>query len=129
MMWLGRRPLSPIGWPLVRAQVRMAAVCSRSARVPRRRRAVRAQTGAGRAAGAGDVDGKGVAELRGIVGGEIDFIPCAVEGEGHGLGGIIAGQIVNEPDNVLLRHRVRAFRCAGPPKEGTSYRTRGSTSF
>src|SRR4051794_9763317 len=52
---------------------------------------------------------KGVAQLAGVLGVEVDLVVLAVQGEGHGLLGGGAVDVVDEDDVHLLRHQATYF--------------------
>src|SRR5215217_1107270 len=88
------RPRSLTLWPFLRAHSRISAV--RLSPPPPRREP--------RAARLADVLRERVAERLGVLGAQVDLVGDAVEGEGDGLVGRTAVDVVDEQDGDFLRH-------------------------
>ncbi len=106
MISAGIRPRVDTLWPLRRAHSRIAALCSRSIEARPRPGA----PGAAAAAAADPTAGldprlQFVAQFLRILGGEIDLIAHAVNGEFNSfVGGTLAVEIVDEGDGDFLGH-------------------------
>ena len=99
--------LDPGGDPAALAH--LVAVALAHARISavstsRGRRAGARRPAAAHPAGRADVAGQRVAQLRGVGGGQVDLVRGAVEGEGHGLVGGGAVEVVDQGDLHFLGH-------------------------